>query len=275
MKLGTTIHPKFRRFAKLLGVPQYAAVGLLESIWMMACQFADDGDLSRFSAEELADYCGWEGDADSLLDTLVATKWIDRDADSLRIHDWETHCPDYVLDRQRKRRERRGHSHADADSAGDCPVLVQDIPGQSETVGNNLEKSSPSQAQPSLAKPSQTKPNQQQLASLPLAADLDGFLLAGDDSIDEIRGQANKLLKAFPSIDKVAIWRVAWIGFCLDRGLPSDLVERVRGSDKPIRKPLSYMQAVLRAELAKRGLDFDLLQSRVKSPPAVREVVPA
>ncbi len=60
MKLGTTTHPKFRRLQKQLKLPQYAAAGLLEMLWAMAAQYADDGDISRFSAQEIADYCDWK-----------------------------------------------------------------------------------------------------------------------------------------------------------------------------------------------------------------------
>lgn len=47
MKSGTTSHPIFRSLKERLGVPQYCVVSNLESVWTMAAQFADDGDLSR------------------------------------------------------------------------------------------------------------------------------------------------------------------------------------------------------------------------------------
>ena len=73
MKVGTLHHPKTARLAKLLEIPLYATVGVLEAVWHLAAANADEGDVGRFSNPEIAVYIGWTGDADQLIEALVET----------------------------------------------------------------------------------------------------------------------------------------------------------------------------------------------------------
>jgi hypothetical protein len=99
MKQGTAQHPKFRKLARRLGKRTYEVAGVLEMLWAMASQYTDDGDLSRFDAEDIAVYLDWEGDSDELLKSLIECGWLDRVGDSLVIHDWFDHCPEFVKKR--------------------------------------------------------------------------------------------------------------------------------------------------------------------------------
>lgn len=101
-------HPKTKLLQKFLKVPLYQVVGLLESLWLMTAQYADDGDLSRLHADQIAAYLEWESDPAELIDLLVKCGWLDRDGDQLRVHDWEEHCPKFVRDRRSKRELRSG-----------------------------------------------------------------------------------------------------------------------------------------------------------------------
>ncbi len=125
MKPGTTSHPKFRALMRSLSLPQYVVVGLLESVWTLAAQFADDGDLSRFDAHAIADYAGFDGNAEALLTALVECRWLDRCDNRLLIHDWDDHCPDYIYDR-----EGNASNAPNFERAWDCP-------GMSTTIREN------------------------------------------------------------------------------------------------------------------------------------------
>ena len=57
-------HPKTTRLARLLGVSQIAALGHLHALWSWAARFAEDGDLSRYDAGEIAAGARWEGRVD-------------------------------------------------------------------------------------------------------------------------------------------------------------------------------------------------------------------
>lgn len=191
MKLGTATHPKFKRLLKKLKLPQYAITGILESIWSMAAQYAaETGDLSRFNADDIADYCEWDRDADELVNALVECRWLDRDERTGRlvVHDWLDHRPGYINERLRKQQFRSSGS-ASKDKQGDNPGkskkkqgetlseedletvseddgtdeerpghsgTVQDIPGQSGTIQENpcaSDQAMPCHAMPSHAQP--------------------------------------------------------------------------------------------------------------------------
>jgi hypothetical protein len=147
MKIGTTAHPKFRSLMRELDLPQYSVVGLLESIWMLAAQFTDDGDVSRFSAVEIADYAGYDGDAESLVESLIQCRWLDRIDDRLLIHDWEDHLPYFIYERRKKRNQRSKQKSDEPTSETSVPASSRDKLGksdlaQSSPVNTSLDKES-------------------------------------------------------------------------------------------------------------------------------------
>lgn len=238
MKLNTFNHPKFIRLKRLLQRPACTCAGVLELIWAMASMFAADGDLSRFSAQEIADFCEYDGDAEELLRSLIDSRWLDREGDAVRVHDWLDHCPDYIADRIRKREQRA------SGAVRPCPDLsgsVQTCPDLSQNVGI-------SQAKPSQAQPSQFKPSQQQLASGPAAAD---WLSFSEEEQAEICRNAGKLAKAFKTLESNFCWSTSWIAQAIDRGFVGDLVSRAAA--KSIRSPKGYITRALDSELEKLG----------------------
>ena len=87
-------HPKKDRLAELLfngttpnDVADMAAVGLLHHLWWWALDYAQDGDLSKFSDRQIARACGWHGDATVLIGALVESGFVEKKP--RRIHDWQ------------------------------------------------------------------------------------------------------------------------------------------------------------------------------------------
>lgn len=147
MKQGTQLHPKFKTLAKALKLRQFETVGVLETLWMMACQFAgEDGDLSRFTHQEIADWIDWPGDSDCLIRALIECRWLDFVDGTLRVHDWLDHCPHYLKDRFRKQKSHKSTGKALASSKS-----FQEIPGGS---GRTPGSSDPSLVQSSLVQSS-------------------------------------------------------------------------------------------------------------------------
>ncbi len=69
---------KFKALQKRLGAPMCHVVGYLESLWIFAQVQARDGDLTKFSALEIAGWIEFPGDPDDLLNALIQTRWIDK-----------------------------------------------------------------------------------------------------------------------------------------------------------------------------------------------------
>lgn len=82
-------HPKTRKLARLLGVSRVTAIGHLHMLWWWAMEYAEDGDLSRFDAIDMAVACDWDGDETVLLEALTQAGFVDPDH---RLHDWDDYA---------------------------------------------------------------------------------------------------------------------------------------------------------------------------------------
>lgn len=97
MKLTAVQNVKFLRLKRRLKLAHWQAVGLLESLWLFTQANAPAGDVGRHCNEDIAASIEWDGDADSLIASLVECGWIDDDDDHrLLIHDWADHVPTYL-----------------------------------------------------------------------------------------------------------------------------------------------------------------------------------
>lgn len=97
MKRGAPNHPKVYELMGHLDIPKYVAVGLLESLWHFAQQYAQAGDIGRHTDEAIARAIGWEGNAATLMSAFVKSGWVDRcRCHRARVHDWPTHADQTV-----------------------------------------------------------------------------------------------------------------------------------------------------------------------------------
>lgn len=157
MKTGTLGHVKTRRLKRLLGCPLYQAAGVLECIWHLAAECADEGNVGKYSNEELADYLEWDGDANKLVDSLVAAGFLDiDDQHRLVVHDWADHAPQYIRERIKKRGYRERKQRTYDEKTGDTPGTSEGRPG---TDGGHIGTSEgPAAACPLYSQPNQTQP---------------------------------------------------------------------------------------------------------------------
>ena len=149
MKHTALAHPKFSALVKALSLKRFEAVGILESIWLLTANYADDGNLAKFTSEDIALFVEWDRDPDELIAALVKCRWLDLVDGSLHVHGWFDHMPTYLHERHKKRRQRA--QLEPVPSAAPSPI-VRDIPGQSGTVPDCPGKSDPTQ-------PNHTQPN--------------------------------------------------------------------------------------------------------------------
>jgi hypothetical protein len=94
VKREAITHPKMGTLAKRLARVNGRAIarGVLEGLWHLAGQHAPDGNLTRFSSAEIAEFIGWDENPEELVNVLVETRWLDRVADRLVVHDWSDHA---------------------------------------------------------------------------------------------------------------------------------------------------------------------------------------
>lgn len=146
MKRGTENLLKFKHLMRDLDLPEYAALGLLQSLWMKVDINCPRGDIGRFSNEDIALLLDWRGDPDVLVNALVHRRWMDEHPEHrLIVHDWPEHCEDtthrklarareYFADGSRPKTNRVGKEQAEIDafydqdqreSGGVQPVCAQ------------------------------------------------------------------------------------------------------------------------------------------------------
>jgi hypothetical protein len=107
-------HPKVIKAARILKVSIPAVIGHLHLLWWWCLEYAPDGEIGCFDAEDIAIAIGWEGDAGDFINALVhcgkkdGKGFLDRDGDSLSIHDWEEHCGKDYEKRQKEAERLRG-----------------------------------------------------------------------------------------------------------------------------------------------------------------------
>lgn len=104
-------HPKTRRLCRALGISRVQAIGHLHMLWWWALDYAPDGDLTGFPAQDVADGCEWEGDPHALASALESSGFMDEDN---RLHDWEQYGGKFIKrreqarERQQRYRDQRG-----------------------------------------------------------------------------------------------------------------------------------------------------------------------
>lgn len=120
MKRGTFDHPKMMQIASRLGIPRYAAGGLLEALWHWTGRFAPQGDVGRWANSMIAQGCYWDGDPNELIAALVEAGWLDECQENrLVVHDWDDHADQTT----KKALQRRGLACVRKVS-GQCPDNV-------------------------------------------------------------------------------------------------------------------------------------------------------
>lgn len=109
MKRQAIKHPKTLELADRLGMGTWAAVGVLQSLWSWASEYAPDGRVTC-SPRVLARALDWEFDEARLIEALVGAGWLDplspgtasegrpegAGAGGWLIHGWSEHCEDSV-----------------------------------------------------------------------------------------------------------------------------------------------------------------------------------
>lgn len=98
MKSNTADHPKTLALMGALGVPKYAACGLLELLWhQFTVKYAPQGDVGRWTDAQIAAGVSWDGDPAALVPALVKAGFLDESAEHrLLVHDWPDHAEDSV-----------------------------------------------------------------------------------------------------------------------------------------------------------------------------------
>lgn len=154
-------HPKLKRFRRLTGASRIEAMGMLHLLWYWALDYAGDGDLTAFSAEELAEEMDWTGDPVQLFESLIESEFLDRIDGRIIIHDNDDYNGKLRRQREenaRKQREWRERKHS-TEKTVTSPV-------RSEPSNDDVTVTSP--LRNGATKPNRTLTNQTKPGDTPL-----------------------------------------------------------------------------------------------------------
>ena len=147
-------HPKTEHLAQTLGVPLYAAGGILAFLWAWAITRADaTGNISDFTDRAIARACKWDGTPSALVEALTSCGFIDgdRDNDDMRLHDWEEYSAK-LQERRAKDRARKQRKNPQEIPMGNSSGKIQrNIPVENSVPDSNglpLPTPSPNTATP-------------------------------------------------------------------------------------------------------------------------------
>lgn len=101
-------HPKVRKLSRILKLDnENEPIGILMRLWWWAMDYAPDGSIGKYDAEELAWAMRWKGEPEELLEALIGAGWIDDGPEGLQIHDWYQYAGRLVDMREAKREQDR------------------------------------------------------------------------------------------------------------------------------------------------------------------------
>lgn len=154
-------HRKTLRLQSLLKLRAPQAVGHLCLLWLWALDNAPQGDLSALSPRELATVCGYSpAKAQLWLDALVEAGFLDREGESLRIHDWDDYAGRITEARERNREKlRRYRERKRAETPESAQPDRQVTGGYCNRYSNGYVTGLPNPTEPNPTEPDPTEPD--------------------------------------------------------------------------------------------------------------------
>jgi len=166
------------RFKNLLRISVPQAVGHLCILWLWALDNASDGDLSGFTAAEIAEFASWSGEsANEFVQALIKAGFIDSD---MILHDWYDYAGKLV-DKRRQNAERMRAKRAElvqrtCNTCAGTTVPNRTVPNQLSPDGDNIPPLSPINGgqtpdyfepeRPGVPLPSEPKPRRKKASAL-------------------------------------------------------------------------------------------------------------
>lgn len=139
-------HPKTKKAARALKISTPAMVGHLHYLWWWALDFAQDGDVSHFSAEDIAEAALWKKNAETFVQALTdagvaagRAGFLERTDDGrLVIHDWWAYAGKLIEKRRSDAARKRGGRTSSADDNGRPEEIQRTSDGHpTEVAGTN------------------------------------------------------------------------------------------------------------------------------------------
>lgn len=123
-------HPKFFRLKNVLRLNKSCTLGYLEALWHFCGRYTPQGNLGKYSNDEIEAWLEWDGEPGALISAFINAKWVDiNETHRLIVHDWHNHADDAT---------RKALGRAKLGFVSTCP----------DTVGTQSQESLPPEGLP-------------------------------------------------------------------------------------------------------------------------------
>lgn len=141
-------HPKSKRAARILNISVPAIIGHLHFLWWWCLEYAQDGDLSDYDVQDIADAANWEGDPEEFVQALLdcgpgdSLGFLERDEyGHLHVHDWMDYAGRLIEKRQanakRMKNARKKNVQQTCDERAGATVPNRTVPNRTVPYNNN------------------------------------------------------------------------------------------------------------------------------------------
>lgn len=127
-------NPKTRKFSQMLGADRRIGWAYFANLLLWAGVYAAEGNLSDICDDELAEICGWSGDAAALKDALLSSGLLESAGPDLVIHGWLDMVGSLL--KRRGGGEKRPEETETEERTGNSALKGLENAGELETTGN-------------------------------------------------------------------------------------------------------------------------------------------
>lgn len=105
LHVGAKRHRKLIECARDLRCKRAYLLGHLSALWLEVMELSEDGDISRWSDDVIAEAAGYTADPTEFVTLLLAHKWLDGDVGNgaskrlILVHDWPDYAGRYLIRR--------------------------------------------------------------------------------------------------------------------------------------------------------------------------------
>ena len=102
-------HRKLKKLARTLNISTAQAMGHVIAFWSNVLDLAEDGVITKWSKEDIAEYSEWRGDPTDFYNALKngGDGFIDEREDKVIVHDWFKYAGNYLKTKYRTNNPER------------------------------------------------------------------------------------------------------------------------------------------------------------------------
>lgn len=258
MKPKTSELLKFKRLSRRLGESVRGTVGLLELLWIGTAKNCPEGDIGRFTNEEIAIMCDWDGDPDAMVGALTETGWLDACATHrLVVHDWREHAPDYIKGNLAK--------HGRQFAIATCPEQQSKQAANGTTLGD-------APSFPSLSLPYKSIDRLERTTELLEYEEEEVTPAIWAEALPDLKRTSDTLAKGKQLTKRnrdTVVRGVLVVRARLREGFLAELLDATKDgiSDERIKNPFSYFKSSIINECTREGFSFHRAAAALKIPP--------